>query len=173
MVADVIVQEWVYKHCMPLNLHSDRGTEFTVVMHRRMCDLLRIHKTYSTAYHPQSNGTVERCNCTLLSTLRTVVSEQQDDWDDHLPAALCAYRLTPHASTGVSLHKMVYEIEMTLPLHLMLGDTGPEQANDDCSYEYVEWIKDSLHCAHDRMHKTLQTFAKRQRRGYGNPNRIV
>ncbi len=28
IVADVIVHEWVYKHGTPLNLHSDRGTEF-------------------------------------------------------------------------------------------------------------------------------------------------
>ncbi len=93
LVADVIVNEWVYKHGTPLNLHSDRGTEFTSAMHRCLWDLLWIHKTYSTAYNPQS---------TLLSMLRTVVSEQQNDWDDHLPAALCAYISTPHASTGVS-----------------------------------------------------------------------
>ncbi len=101
LVADVIVHEWVYKHGTPLNLHSDRGTEFTAAMHHCLCDL-RIHKTYITAYNPQSNGAVERCNRTLLSMLRTVVSKQQNDWDDHLPATLCTYRLTPHASTGVS-----------------------------------------------------------------------
>ncbi len=82
--------------------------------------------------------------------LRTAVSEQQNDWDDHLPAALCAYRSTPHASTGVSPHKMVYGVEMTLPLDLMLGDTGPEQPEQECPYEYVEWIKDSLCRAHSR-----------------------
>ncbi len=125
------------------------------------------------AYNPQSNGAVERCNCTLLSTQRTLVSEQQNDWDDHLPAALCAYRSTPHASTGVSPHKMVYGVEMTLPLDLMLGDTGPEQPEQECPYEYVEWIKDSLCHAHSRARKTLKTAAKRQRQGYGEPNRIV
>ena len=86
LVADVIVNEWVYKHGTLL-LHSDRGMEFTAAMHRCLCDLLRIHKTYSTAYNPQSNGAMERCNHTLLSMLRTVVSEQQNDWDDHVPAA--------------------------------------------------------------------------------------
>ncbi len=74
-------------------------------MHRCLCDLLRIHKTHSAAYNPQSNGAVERCNRTLLSMLRTMVSEQQNDWDDHLPTALWAYRSTPHTSTGVSHHK--------------------------------------------------------------------
>ncbi len=105
--------------------------------------------------------------------LRTVVSEQQNDWDDHLPAALCAYRSTPHANTGVSPNKMVYGVEMTLPMDLMLGDTGPEQPEQECPYEYVEWIKDSLCRAHSRARKTLKTSAKRQRRGYGEPNRIV
>ncbi len=151
LVADVIVHEWVYKHGTPLNLHSGRGTEFTAAMHRCLCDLLRIHKTYSTAYNPQSNGAVERCIRTLLSMLRTV--EQQNDWNDHLPAALCAYRSTSHASRGVSSHMMVYRVEMTLSLDLMLGDMGPEQPEHECPYEYVEWIKDSLRRAHSRARK--------------------
>ncbi len=62
---------------------------------------------------------------------------------------------------------------MTLPMDLMLGDTGPEQPEQECPNEYVEWIKDSLRRAHSRAHKTLKTSAKRQRRGYGEPNRIV
>ncbi len=105
--------------------------------------------------------------------LRTVVSEQQNDWDDHFPAALCAYRSTLDASTGVSPHTMVYGIEITLPLDLMLGDTGAEQPADECPHEYVEWVKDSLHCAHDRARKTLKTSAKCQRWGYGEQNRII
>ena len=48
-----------------------------------------------------------------------------------------------------------------------------EQPEHECPYEYVEWIKDSLHRAHSRTCKTLKTSAKRQRRGYGEPNRIV
>ncbi len=69
IVADVVVDEWIYKRGMLLNLHSDRGTGFTAAMHRCMCDLLRVHRTYSTAYNPQLNGVVERCNCTILSLL--------------------------------------------------------------------------------------------------------
>ncbi len=38
---------------------------------------------------------------------------------------------------------MVYAVEMSLPLDLMLGDTGPEQPEHECPYKYVEWIKDS------------------------------
>ena len=90
-VADAVVQDWILKHGTPVTLHSDRGKEFTAVLHQEVCDLLWITKTYSTVYRPQANGMVERCNCTLLAMLRTVVSEQQDDWDDQLPALLSAY----------------------------------------------------------------------------------
>ncbi len=40
---------------------------------------------------------VERCNRTLLVILRAVVSEWQDDWNDHFPSVLSAYRDTPIA----------------------------------------------------------------------------
>ncbi len=94
-VADAVVQEWILKHGAPISLHSDRGKEFTAALHQEVCDMLRIAKTYSTAYQPQANGMVERCNRSLLAMLRAVVSEQQVDWDDHLPAVLSAYRSTP------------------------------------------------------------------------------
>ncbi len=54
-------------------------------------------------------------------------------------------------------HKMVYGIEMTLAMDLMLGDTWPEQPADGCPYEYVEWIKHPLRHTHDRSRKTLKT----------------
>ena len=114
------------KHGTPVTLHGDRGKEFTAVLHQEVCDLLRRTKTYSTAYRPQDNGMMERCNCTLLAMLRTVVFEQQDDWDYQLPALLSAYRSTPHGSTGVSPYRMLYGVEMTMPLDLVIGDVGRE-----------------------------------------------
>ncbi len=66
---------------------------------------------------------VNRCNRTLLAMLRTVVSEQQDG---QLPALLSAYRSTPHGSMGVSPYRMLYGVEMTMSLDLVIGDVGRE-----------------------------------------------
>ncbi len=86
--------------------------------------MLRIAKAYSTAYQPQANGMVERFNRMLLAMLRAVVSDQQDDWDDHLPAVLSAYRSTTHSSTVLSPYHMVYGVEMTMPIDLVVGEVG-------------------------------------------------
>ena len=95
--TDAVVREWILKHGTPFTLHSDQGKEFTAVLHQEVCDLLPIPKTYSTPYHPQANGMVERCNCKLLSMLQEVVSEQQDDYDNNsLP---CSSHIALHPIT--------------------------------------------------------------------------
>ncbi len=171
-VADAVVQEWILNHGAPMTLHSDRGREFTAALHQEFCDLLSIAKTYSTAYQPQSNGMVEHCNRTLLAMLRAVVSERQDDcWGDHLPTVLSAYRATPHSSTGLSPHLMVYGIAINLPVDLLFGEMGRERPTVHCPCEYMEWLRSSLRDAHTLAWANLKKAAKRQKKGYGESNR--
>ena len=172
-VADAIVQDWVLKHGAPISLHSDRDKEFTAALHQEVCDMLRIAKTYSTAYRPQANGVVERCNRMLLAMLRPVVSEQQDDWDDHLPTILSAYHSTPHSSMGLSPYRMVYGVEMTMPIDLVVGEVGQQRPNVHCPVEYVEWLKGSIRDAHTLARENLKKAAKRQKKGYGEASRNV
>ena len=65
-------------------------------------------KPYHTLYHPQGDGMVERFNRSLLQLLRTYV-EKQEDWEQHLPLALYAYKTTTHTSTGMSPFQLMYK----------------------------------------------------------------
>ncbi len=38
-LTNAIVQVWVLKHGAPISLHSDRGKEFTAVLHQEVCDM--------------------------------------------------------------------------------------------------------------------------------------
>ena len=74
-VAQVLIQEFFFRFSPPEQLHSDQRKQFESELVAEVCKLLGILKTRATPYQPQSDGLIEKFNCTLLSVLGTVASE--------------------------------------------------------------------------------------------------
>jgi len=81
----------------PLNVFSDRGSEFTSHFFRFLGSLLGMHLHFTSGHHPSANGQVGRVNSTLEQNLRIYCN-----WSKLLPSAEIAYNNAPHATTGVS-----------------------------------------------------------------------
>ncbi|CAJ0916111.1 unnamed protein product [Ranitomeya imitator] len=86
-------------HGMPDKIVSDRGPQFASRFWRELCRLLSIELNLSSAYHPETNGLVERANQTLVTYLH-FVSARQDDWASLLPWAEFALNNAIANSTG-------------------------------------------------------------------------
>ena len=74
-------------HGIPRKVYSDRGPQFAARFMRALYKHLGIETGFTTAYHPQGNGKVERKNQEVEQYLRIFCNQRQDDWADHLPAA--------------------------------------------------------------------------------------
>ncbi|GFV10940.1 retrovirus-related Pol polyprotein from transposon 412 [Trichonephila clavipes] len=83
--VQVLVQHWISRYGVPLQLHSDQGKNFDSAVCKRLCEVLGIDKTRTTALHPLSNGMVERFNRTILNSLSLLVSSNPQEWDKKLP----------------------------------------------------------------------------------------
>ncbi|GFU29204.1 retrovirus-related Pol polyprotein from transposon 412 [Trichonephila clavipes] len=55
-VAEVLVQHWISRFGVPLQLHSDQGRNIDSAVCKRLCEILAIDITRTTALHPQSDG---------------------------------------------------------------------------------------------------------------------
>jgi hypothetical protein len=66
---------------------------------RELYKRLGIKLATSTAYHPQTDGQMERVNQVIEGYLRIFTSRRQDDWDDYLPTGEFQYNNTVHSST--------------------------------------------------------------------------
>ena len=99
-VADLIVTEFVAYFGVPEQLHWDQGQEFESELFQDLCRLLEIDKTWTVPYRPQSDGLVERFNRTVQQMLAMFINQHRDDWDDHLPYVMMAYRASVQESTG-------------------------------------------------------------------------
>ena len=62
---------------------------------------------------------------------------------------------------------MLYGVEMTMPLDLVISDVGREWPDVHCPTEYVEWLCGSIRDAHAIARMNLKKSAKRQKKGYG------
>ena len=120
-VAEEPVNRFISIFGVPLQLHSDRGTNFQSKVFQEVCSLLGIEKTRTTARRPQSDGMVEHVNRTIQNMNASYVSDKQDDWDEHIPLLMLAYRSSVHETLGVSPAMMMFGRDLTLPTDMAVG----------------------------------------------------
>ena len=92
--------------------------------------------------------------------LSKVISENQKDWDIHLPKALFAYRTAIHESTGFTPFLVNYGRSGTLPIDVMLGRTSLSSEGGREVPEYVEQVGLSLRTAYNKIRQNIEEAHK-------------
>ena len=111
--AAALFSGWVAAHGVPAVITSDRGPQFTSSVWAALCDLLGIAHAQTTAYHPQSNGLVERFHRRLKEALRARAASS--GWHLHLPWVLLGLRANVKSDGSVSPAELVYGAQLVLP----------------------------------------------------------
>jgi len=106
-VASAIIDAWVSAYGPPDRILSDQGPPFMSNFFTAVMKILGIETVRTTAYHPQTNGQVERYNRTMATQLRHHVADDPSRWDELLPVITMAYNRRPHRSTGIAPFKLV------------------------------------------------------------------
>ena len=71
--------------------------------------LLGFHKVNTTAYHPQTDGLVERFNRTLTAMLAKTAERGGRDWDHHLPYVLRVESQLARINSGITFLPPVWK----------------------------------------------------------------
>jgi transposase InsO family protein len=103
----------VARYGVPAVVTSDRGVQFTSSFWATMTARLGIKHKMTTAFHPQTNGAVERFHRQLKDALRARLAG--DDWYSHLPWVMLGLRAAPRENSGVSAAELVFGAPLALP----------------------------------------------------------
>jgi len=152
--ANTISKEFVTKiileHGIPEKILTDQGTNFLSEIFKNTCKLLKINKIQTTAYHPESNGALERSHRTLAEYLRHYVNEDQTDWDEWIPFAMFTYNTTPHTATGYTPFELIYGHQADIPTALMMPPK-PTYNYDDYAQELKERLRATNRVAREHI----------------------
>ena len=107
-VASALFSRWICRYGLPEEIVSDGGKEFCNNIVEEMLKLMKVKKTTTSPYHPQTNAQVEVCNKTIAQYLATQVSKSTLDWELFLAPMSFAYNTGFHRSIKNSPYAVTY-----------------------------------------------------------------
>lgn len=104
---------------LPKEVQSDQGSNFTSGLFEKVMKSLGIKQYRSTAYHPQSQGAVEKFHHTLKTMIRGYCLDTGSEWDDGIGLLLFAVRDGVQESLGYSPFQLIYGHKIRGPLKVL------------------------------------------------------
>lgn len=106
--ARFVVDNIIVRHGCPQFIKTDNGTNFSSNVFAKMLELLKIRGVFTTPYHPQANGTVERVNQTIANILQKTADQNISMWPLYLPSVMFAYNISIYSNTGKLPFELLY-----------------------------------------------------------------
>lgn len=117
-IAKAFIEECILIYGSPSTIRTDQGTEYKNEIFDNISDMLQFTHSFSTPYHPQTIGNLERNHRCLNEYIRQFINESQSDWDDWLPYYAFCYNTTPHTDFPYTPYELVFGKTATLPNNL-------------------------------------------------------
>ena len=103
----------------PIPICGEPWSNFMSGLMQQVMYTLGVQQYKSSAYHPESQGAIERFHQTLKNMMRAYCYEYQNEWDQGIHLLLFAIRETLQDSLGFSPFELVFGRSMRGPLKLL------------------------------------------------------
>ena len=124
---------------LPKSVQSDQGSNLMSGIFQQVMHELGIKQYRSSAYHPESQGALERFHQTLKNMIRSYCFDTEKDWDEGIHLLLFAVRESVQESLGFSPFELVFGHSVRGPLKL-LKETF--LSNDETPLNLLQYVSD-------------------------------
>ena len=112
-IANALVENFICKYGCPRLILTDQGAAFIGQVMKRLAKAFKINQIKTTAFHPQSNGSLERSHQVLVDYLKHYLTKK--DWDKWLSHATFLYNSSKHEGTNHTPFEIVYGRNARMP----------------------------------------------------------
>jgi len=111
----ILLERWILKFGPPKEIHVDRGKTFESSSFKELANNFNSRIIYSSPYHHQTNGMIERQFRTIRDSINTRIQDGvHKDWVEILPEIEFMINSTIQASTGVSPAEIIFGRKLKL-----------------------------------------------------------
>ena len=143
-IAKTFINNWVYLYGPPKEILTDNGTQFASNIFKNISKLLNVKQLFTTPYHPECNGMIERFHKYLKERLKFKAIDKRldyfsgDDWDIHIPNICHAYNISTHTTTKYAPYELVFGRRPELPL--ILAELNQEYLEEEVK-DYDQYLE--------------------------------
>ena len=130
-VIDAFTHGLIASFGIPEAITTDNGGQFSSAIWQQLLNVWGIKAHFTTPYHPQSNGLVERFHRRLKESLNALALDEPENWFWALPCTLLAIRTTLKPDIGASPADLVFGEGLAIPGELLPGEFPNESAEQD------------------------------------------
>ena len=141
---------------LPKVVQTDQGTNFMSRLFTQALRTLHITHQISSAYHPESQGALERWHQTLKAMLRKYCCDTGKDWDEGIPYVLFAIRETVQESLKFSPAELVFGHVVRGPLKVLKDEMMTSNPAPNNVLDYVSRVRERMHNACALAKEALQ-----------------
>ncbi len=117
------------------------------------------------AYHPASNGLVERSSRKILEILRPIVTGHLGAWKDWIPQVAATINASVCDSTGQSPHYIVFGSPKRLPYDLLGSQQPPVYDPEDYAKIQLQNFSRIHHAVTEKLKSTSDMRTAKQHKG--------
>ncbi|XP_036142126.1 uncharacterized protein LOC118645358 [Monomorium pharaonis] len=151
--ATAFVNYFICRFGCPRSILTDQGRNFMSQLMKSITKKFRIQQLRTTAYYPQSNGSLERSHMVLMEYLRCFV-RKENDWDKFIERASFSYNTSVHEGTGFTPHELIFGSPARIPSEFN-SDPEPETYGNRLMKVFSE-IRDLQRNAKENLDKAKQ-----------------
>lgn len=160
-VAKALVDNVFLSYGICKTILSDQGQNFMSKLFKNMCRLFGIKKIRTSAFRPQSNGSIERMHRSLKEYIIHFIDSNQRNWDEFLKLACFAHNSSIHLSTKFQPFELTLGRKVNIPWSFISnkGKDNPFYAHGD----YVAELKRNLNAIFEVAKENLKLAKEKQK----------
>jgi hypothetical protein len=131
-----------------------------------------LRRVFSSAYHPQTNGQVERFNRTIVNSLRGYLAGRHGDWDEYTAAITFGYNCRIHSSLGLAPLELVLS-RPPQPVAVETTESGNEDTPETVKLRFLQQLRELMPLARERLAEAQGRYKRNYDRTVRPKNDVI